>query len=240
MNHLLAAAESESEPELPAALTAQFLVLESAMKRTLIVAMLLALAGTANAASYSYSFADVLESTVDSKSVASLLVADGAHNLNGYANSVGFSLTNSFSASLRDASAAKVKELSFSGVLGGSLFYGTATTFQFASNGGADFSGPTYKVVFNPSNSKSFGDGETASWTVYSNAALNASDFSNFVLQINATGGYQNATSGALTMAGATSLRFAPTAPVPEPETYAMLLAGLGLMATIARRRRQA
>lgn len=29
-------------------------------------------------------------------------------------------------------------------------------------------------------------------------------------------------------------------APVPEPETYAMLLAGLGLMATIARRRKQA
>jgi hypothetical protein len=28
-------------------------------------------------------------------------------------------------------------------------------------------------------------------------------------------------------------------APVPEPETYAMMLAGLGLMATIARRRRQ-
>ena len=29
-------------------------------------------------------------------------------------------------------------------------------------------------------------------------------------------------------------------APVPEPETYAMLLAGLGLMGTIARRRRNA
>lgn len=30
----------------------------------------------------------------------------------------------------------------------------------------------------------------------------------------------------------------APTAPVPEPETYAMLLAGLGLMGAIARRRK--
>ena len=29
-----------------------------------------------------------------------------------------------------------------------------------------------------------------------------------------------------------------PSAPVPEPESYAMLLAGLGVMATIARRRR--
>lgn len=32
----------------------------------------------------------------------------------------------------------------------------------------------------------------------------------------------------------------APTAPVPEPETYAMLLAGLGLIAGIARRRKAA
>lgn len=31
-----------------------------------------------------------------------------------------------------------------------------------------------------------------------------------------------------------------PTAPVPEPETYAMLLAGLGLMAGVARRRKTA
>jgi hypothetical protein len=29
-----------------------------------------------------------------------------------------------------------------------------------------------------------------------------------------------------------------PTAPVPEPETYAMLLAGLGLMGAIAKRRK--
>jgi len=29
------------------------------------------------------------------------------------------------------------------------------------------------------------------------------------------------------------------TAAVPEPETYAMLLAGLGLIGTIARRRRR-
>jgi hypothetical protein len=30
----------------------------------------------------------------------------------------------------------------------------------------------------------------------------------------------------------------APVAAVPEPETYAMMLAGLGMMATIARRRK--
>jgi hypothetical protein len=30
-----------------------------------------------------------------------------------------------------------------------------------------------------------------------------------------------------------------PVSPVPEPETYAMLLAGFGLMAGIARRRKK-
>lgn len=34
------------------------------------------------------------------------------------------------------------------------------------------------------------------------------------------------------------SLTLAPTAPVPEPESYAMLLAGLGVMGAIARRRK--
>jgi hypothetical protein len=33
---------------------------------------------------------------------------------------------------------------------------------------------------------------------------------------------------------------FSPALPVPEPESFAMLLAGLGLMGTIARRRSRA
>jgi hypothetical protein len=33
---------------------------------------------------------------------------------------------------------------------------------------------------------------------------------------------------------------FHPTSPVPEPETYAMLLAGLGLVGFMARRRKAA
>lgn len=36
-----------------------------------------------------------------------------------------------------------------------------------------------------------------------------------------------------------TSAWYAPTSPVPEPETYAMLIAGLGLMAFVTRRRRR-
>jgi hypothetical protein len=41
-----------------------------------------------------------------------------------------------------------------------------------------------------------------------------------------------------LTKDGVTSAWYTPTSPVPEPETYAMLLAGLGLMGFVARRRR--
>lgn len=45
----------------------------------------------------------------------------------------------------------------------------------------------------------------------------------------------QNTQGGASGWLGAT-----PTTPIPEPETYAMLLAGLGLMGFVARRRRKA
>jgi len=46
--------------------------------------------------------------------------------------------------------------------------------------------------------------------------------------------------SGAWSFDAATNSLIYQTAPVPEPETYAMLLAGLGLMGAVARRRRQA
>jgi len=51
-----------------------------------------------------------------------------------------------------------------------------------------------------------------------------------------ASGGYETYTSfgGATTMPGTWTMG---AAPVPEPETYAMLLAGLGLIGAVARRR---
>ena len=215
------------------------------MKKTMIASLLFALAGMANAASYSYSFADVQDgksgdSVGTSASVASLVVADAVSNLGPYTNAVSFSLTNTFGSSLRDASAAKVKNLSFSSgsFLGGWLVYGDTTGFTFKTNDvGTAFTTSGYSVEFTTSGAKAFGDGEVARWTVYGDSGLNASDFSQFLLHVNATGGYRDAT-GALKMAGAESIHFAALAPVPEPETYAMLLAGLGLMATIARRRR--
>ncbi len=56
-------------------------------------------------------------------------------------------------------------------------------------------------------------------------------------------GAYDLQISGTLTAASAlygVSVNFnSTTAPIPEPETYAMMLAGLGLMGFVARRRKQ-
>lgn len=55
-----------------------------------------------------------------------------------------------------------------------------------------------------------------------------------------APGQYSLIVSGRTAAVGGMYTFAAATAPVPEPESYAMLLAGLGLMGTIARRRSKA
>jgi hypothetical protein len=70
-----------------------------------------------------------------------------------------------------------------------------------------------------------FTDGETAKWT-FKNTTL--SDFSAFQLHVNS-----------VTLTGG-SVKFTQLTPVPEPETYGMLLGGLGLIGFVARRRRAA
>lgn len=81
------------------------------------------------------------------------------------------------------------------------------------------------KVNFHTANDiNRFTDGESATWT-FANTKL--SDFSAFQLHVNS-----------LTPSG-DSVKFTQmlTSPVPEPETYGMLLAGLGLIGFAARRR---
>ncbi len=75
--------------------------------------------------------------------------------------------------------------------------------------------------------------------SIFSNNLITAgNDFSHFSLT-----GYDNVVS--FTLTGNVSWAFIAldnlevTAPIPEPETYAMMLAGLGLLGLAARRRRQ-
>jgi hypothetical protein len=78
-------------------------------------------------------------------------------------------------------------------------------------------------VFFTPANNTNrFTDGEQVSWTFHN---TNISGFVINDLHVNAI--YNGA-----------SIKFGAVSPVAEPETYAMLLAGLGLMGTIARRRK--
>ena len=54
-------------------------------------------------------------------------------------------------------------------------------------------------------------------------------------------GAYDLRISGTLTATSGlhgVAINFSPTTPIPEPETYAMMLAGLGLMGFVARRRK--
>lgn len=67
--------------------------------------------------------------------------------------------------------------------------------------------------------------------------AVTANSFSSTYTGVHVGAGYAGE-GGRGASYGITSV-VGPVAPIPEPETYAMLLAGLGLMVFVARRRRQ-
>lgn len=97
-------------------------------------------------------------------------------------------------------------------------FSATTGVISLANNGLS-----ATEVKFRTANNNGrFTDGEVATWT-FNNTTLN--DFSAFQLHVNA-----------LTANGG-SVKFTQLMPVPEPETYGMLLTGLGLVGFAARRR---
>lgn len=117
---------------------------------------------------------------------------------------------------------------------------------------GTQFSGPLYSAAWNPATL----DWDSAPAVVSTNAALNnfvfadsnvPTDFgaSNYFMFTNdSTYGslaYANNTNnGGIALDSPTNASWSlVAAPVPEPESYAMLLAGLGLMGVVARRRYQ-
>ncbi len=57
-------------------------------------------------------------------------------------------------------------------------------------------------------------------------------------LRVN-TNNYISGFFSAINGTTATAASFAPASPIPEPETYALMLAGLGMMGAVIRRRKQ-
>ena len=88
------------------------------------------------------------------------------------------------------------------------------------SSSGAPAAGQTTATFWDTKYSWNLAAGQTYTVVVKGDSLINGSKF-----QINATQGFISNTVG-------------PVTPVPEPESYAMFLAGLGLMGAIAKRRK--
>lgn len=193
---------------------------------SVLLAMGLSLGGAAaHAAAQSYSFSECLSGCSGSvSSLGTLVVTDLAGG-----NGVSFSLTATLPAG------SFIDYLKFNGP-GGSFAAGSGGGLQTIASGAfgssTDVSLPfSWKVNFPNGNGKKsdrFLNGDVAMWTI-KGSGLDVSDFafgsgSPMLLHVNAF--------------GIDSVKLGPaTAPVPEPQTYAMLLAGLGLLGAAARKR---
>lgn len=195
---------------------------------SVLLAMGLSLGGAAaHAATQSYSFSECLAGCSGSvSSLGTLVLSDLAGG-----NGVSFSLTATLPAG------AFIDYLKFNGP-GGSFSAASGAGLQTIASGaygtntdaGLSF---VWKLDFPNSNGKGsdrFLNGDTAGWTI-TGSGLDVSDFafssgSPMLLHVN------NAFA-----ADSVKLGLA-TAPVPEPQTYAMLLAGLGLLGAAVRKRR--
>ena len=97
-----------------------------------------------------------------------------------------------------------------------------------------------------------FGVGETVGWNFMPNptdfgngpqptpGVLGSGQTSALLIMYTASHTFANTTAQFIDGSVASTATFAPNAPIPEPDTYAMMLAGLGLMGFMARRRKDA
>ena len=105
------------------------------------------------------------------------------------------------------------------------LVSGGVTTISATNGGGGGGITWDFGADFGSGESDRLQAGESVTWTQSFSSVLNLVDpFAYLHVQA-----LQNGDSG----------KYIPTTPIPEPETYAMMLAGLGLLGFVARRRRQ-
>jgi len=212
----------------------------SLIRKTVISAALVTVASWASAASYTYEFTTFFDpstpSTTDTAAWGSSVASLRLDDVDG---GVQFTLSNTafdFPAK-SEAAGVMLRTLWLSGTWGGLVGEGVsggASAQPIYQDGDFEFNGQI-KL-----NGAGLAEGGTAVFTVMGEAVSAASFFDAGVpmLQFSGVGApYATLLSSRVNFVGTGSL---VTPPVPEPSTVALLLAGLGGVGLVARRRRTA
>lgn len=214
----------------------------TALTPKLIVAAIAILAGSAHAAIQTYSDESAWLASMSSHQITStttdaeystptsVTVAGGGSTLTGFSSSVETHVVGSSWGSWVNQPATN----------GLPIYYSPATTLSFNFQGGSlsGASVDSFGFYLEPNFYGAYGvslsltSGETVMQTVDGNAGAKFFGWSgSAVTTVTLTA---DSASGGFAFG---QFYEGVTAPVPEPETYAMLLAGLGVLGTVARRR---